>query len=145
VSGVYYADTLKTHLGNAVRKKRPEFLMKRWFLLQDNAQPHIAHVAMEALADIVGTPVEHPPYSPDLAPCDFWTFPTLKHELRGQKFSTDTGVKQATSATVRKMSGNGLLHVFEKWVGICKKCIACEGHYFEKETVPKPRESSDSE
>jgi hypothetical protein len=71
VNGVYYANTLKTHLGNAIRKKRPEFLTKRWLLLQDNAQLHTANVAMEALADICGTPVEHPSYSPNLAPCDF--------------------------------------------------------------------------
>jgi hypothetical protein len=35
---------------------------------------------------IGGTPSEHPPYSPDLAPCDFWVFPTMKRELRGKKF-----------------------------------------------------------
>jgi hypothetical protein len=32
---------------------------------------------------IGGTPSEHPPYSPDLAPCDFWAFPTMKREIRG--------------------------------------------------------------
>jgi hypothetical protein len=30
---------------------------------------------------IGGTPLEHPTYSPDLAPCDFWAFPTTKREL----------------------------------------------------------------
>jgi hypothetical protein len=30
---------------------------------------------------------------------------------------------------------NGLQHVFEKWVERCNKCIACQGRYFEKETV----------
>jgi hypothetical protein len=38
---------------------------------------------------IGGTPLEHPPYSPDLAPCDFWTFPTMKRELQGKKFRSD--------------------------------------------------------
>jgi hypothetical protein len=33
---------------------------------------------------------------------------------------------------------NGLQHVFEKWVERCKKCIACQGRYFEKETVTAP-------
>jgi hypothetical protein len=36
-------------------EKRPKLLTKRWFPLHDNAQPHIAHVAMETLADIGGT------------------------------------------------------------------------------------------
>jgi hypothetical protein len=40
---------------------------------------------------------------------------------------------------------NGLQHVFEKWVESCKKCIACQGRYFEKETVTAPPQSSDSE
>jgi len=33
-----------------------------------------------------GTSLEHPPYSPDLVPCDFWAFPTMKKELQGKKF-----------------------------------------------------------
>jgi hypothetical protein len=38
---------------------------------------------------------------------------------------------------------NGLQqHVFEKWVERCKKCIACQGRYFEKETVTASPQSS---
>jgi len=29
----------------------------------------------------------HPPYSPYLAPCDFWLFPKLKNALKGQTFA----------------------------------------------------------
>jgi hypothetical protein len=36
-------------------------------------------------------------------------------------------------------------YVFEKWVERCKKCIACQGRYFEEETVIAPPQSSDSE
>jgi hypothetical protein len=39
---------------------------------------------------------------------------------------------------------NGLQHVFEKWVERCKKCISCQGRYFEKDTVTAPPQSSDS-
>jgi hypothetical protein len=35
-------------------------------------------------SNLSGTLLEHPSYSPELAPCDFWTFPTTKRELRGQ-------------------------------------------------------------
>jgi hypothetical protein len=38
---------------------------------------------------IGGTPLEHPPYSPDLVPCDFWAFPTMRRELLGKKFRSD--------------------------------------------------------
>jgi hypothetical protein len=40
---------------------------------------------------------------------------------------------------------NGLQHVLEKWVERCKKRIACQGRYFEKEAVIAPPQSSDSE
>jgi len=30
--------------------------------------------------------MDHPPYSPELAPCDFWLFPKLKNAMKGQRF-----------------------------------------------------------
>jgi hypothetical protein len=50
---------------------------------------------------IVGTPLEHPPYSSDFAPCDFWAFPTMKRELRGKKFRSD----QRSAARFREVGG----------------------------------------
>jgi hypothetical protein len=32
--------------------------------------------------------IPHPPYSPDLAPCDFSLFPTIKLKLKGCRFDT---------------------------------------------------------
>jgi hypothetical protein len=50
---------------------------------------------------IGGTPLEHPQYSPDLAPCDFWAFPTMKRELRGKKFRSD----ERSAARFREVGG----------------------------------------
>jgi hypothetical protein len=50
---------------------------------------------------IGGTPSEHPTYSPYLASCDFWTFPTMKRELRGKKFRSD----QRSAARFREVGG----------------------------------------
>jgi hypothetical protein len=50
---------------------------------------------------IGGTPLEHPPYSPDLAPCGFWAFPTMKRESRSKKFRTD----QRSAARFREVGG----------------------------------------
>jgi hypothetical protein len=36
-----------------------------------------------------GTPLEHLPYSLDLAPRDFWAFPTMKRESQGKTFWSD--------------------------------------------------------
>jgi hypothetical protein len=50
---------------------------------------------------IDGNPLEHPPYSSDLAPCDLWAFPTMKRELRGKKFRSD----QRSAARFREVGG----------------------------------------
>jgi hypothetical protein len=62
---------------------------------------HDWKVAMDALTEIGGTPSEHPPCSPDLAPCDFWAFPTMKREPRRKKFRSD----QRSAARFREVGG----------------------------------------
>ena len=145
MNGDYYANVLKTHLHGAMGKKSTDLLKKQLFLLQDNAHPHIAAVALAALAEIDGTALKHPPYSPDLAPCDFWAFPTLKRQLHGKRFSSDDEVRNTTGTVLKGMSQNNLFHMFELFIKRCKKCVQFEGCYFEKEKIVGPVESSDSE
>jgi hypothetical protein len=45
-------------------------------------------------------------------------------------------VKTACSTISLKLTANGLQHVLENWVERCKKCIACQGRYFEKRPSP---------
>jgi hypothetical protein len=68
-------------------------------------------------------------FNSNLSPCDFWAFPTMKWSSEARNFEVF----------------NGLQHVFEKWMERCKKCIAFQGRYFEKETVTVPPQSSVSE
>jgi hypothetical protein len=55
-----------------------------WSNLSGASALRDSKVAMVALTEIGGTPLEHPQYSPDLAPGDFWALSTIKMELRGQ-------------------------------------------------------------
>ena len=52
-------------------------------------------------------------------------------------FDCDSKVVQATATALHKMSEYGLLHIFEKGVYRDRKCIACEGRYFDKVNMPK--------
>ena len=131
-TGTIMQTSWKTHLRGAMRKKRPDLLKKQWILLQDNARPHIAAVVLAALTEIGGTALKYSPYSPDLAPCDFWAFPTLKRQLRGKRFSSYDEVRNTTAAVLKGMSQNNLFHVFESFMIRCKKCIQHEGRYLEK-------------
>ncbi|GBP61806.1 Histone-lysine N-methyltransferase SETMAR [Eumeta japonica] len=43
-------------------------------VLQDNASVHTARVSRQALKDTGFSEIDHPPYSPDLAPSDYFLF-----------------------------------------------------------------------
>jgi len=68
--------------------------------------------ASERLAAGFGTvPVlEHPPYSPDLAPCDFFSFPKIKSTLKGNRFELVEAVKAKATELMNKLSEDDLQH-----------------------------------
>jgi len=74
-----------TRLWESVRRKRPGFWPDKWILHHDNAPAHYALRVRDFLAKNSITKMDHPPYSPDLAPCDFWLFPKLKKCPEGTK------------------------------------------------------------
>ena len=57
-----------------------------YFLHMDNSRPHLAFKELTELGMKI---LEHPPYSPDLAPSDFFLFGFLKKLLKGQEFEDE--------------------------------------------------------
>ena len=74
----------------------------------------------------------HAAYSPDLAPADFWAFPTLKKRLAGIKYDSDEEMMTAVRTEFARMCQGGLGHVFDKWEKRMRKVIECGGDYIEK-------------
>ena len=63
----------------ALGRRRPDLWASgQWTLLHDNARPHTALSVSRFLTKHNVTVLPHPPYSPDLSPCDFFLFPRLK-------------------------------------------------------------------
>ena len=50
------------------------------------------------------TMLEHPPYSPYLAPCDFFVFPKIKSALKGTRFESIDAVKAKATELINKLS-----------------------------------------
>jgi transposase len=59
-----------------------------WLLHHDNAPSHTSVVTQQFLAKHKMAVIPHPPYSPDLAPCDFFLFLKMKLNLKGRRFDT---------------------------------------------------------
>ena len=53
-------------------------------LLSVNQKPRL--LTRRFLTNNNMTVVPHPPYSPNLAPCDFFLFPKMKMKLKGRRF-----------------------------------------------------------
>ncbi|KAK3782289.1 hypothetical protein RRG08_046399 [Elysia crispata] len=66
---------LHDKLRPAIRKKRPGLLESGIVFHHDNAPVHTARAVTDVLAGYKWELLEHPRYSPDLAPCDFHLFP----------------------------------------------------------------------
>ncbi|GBP41706.1 Mariner Mos1 transposase [Eumeta japonica] len=73
-------------------------LSRAVLFLQDNASVHTARVSRQALKDTGFSEIDHPPYSPDLAPSDYFLFSNLKKELRGRRFVDDNQMKMAVES-----------------------------------------------
>ena len=71
--------------------------------------------------------VPHHPYSPDLAPCDFWLFP----KLRGCRYETIEEMKEAVTKVIDTLTQGDLHGAFQKLLELYKKWIATGGDYFE--------------
>lgn len=76
--------------------------------------------------------IPHVPYSPDLAPADFWLFPQVKRMLGGQLFTRQQEMETAVEGSFREMWKNGPVNVMDRWLKRLKKCIEVEGDYIEK-------------
>jgi hypothetical protein len=74
--------------------------------------------------------VPHPPYLPDLAPCDFALFPKLKMQVKGQHFETVTDIQRESQTVLDSIKENDFHGAFEAWKKQWDHCIHCKGDYF---------------
>ncbi|UYV80229.1 hypothetical protein LAZ67_18002090 [Cordylochernes scorpioides] len=83
ITGEYYLNVLKRLIAR-IRRIRPEYRDEdSWCLLHDNAPSHSSLIVRRFLAKNNVCVLNQPPYSPDLAPCDFYLFPKIKLKLKG--------------------------------------------------------------
>jgi histone-lysine N-methyltransferase SETMAR len=131
INSTYYIQILEK-LKAAVKEKRRGKWSKGVWLQQDNAPPHTRHSTTAAVKQLGFRCLPHPPYSPDLAPSDYWLFSSMKNPLRGHRYSSLQSLASAISQWEKATPGEwfhaGLLKLPERWA----KCIALHGGYIER-------------
>ncbi|UYV64691.1 hypothetical protein LAZ67_3001672 [Cordylochernes scorpioides] len=101
-------------------------------LHHDNATSHTAFIITNFLARSNTSVIPHPPYSPDLAPCDFFLFPRPKREMKGKHWETVENIQHHVTTFLRSIPVEEFQGAFQAWQTRLRKCIDAGGMYFEE-------------
>ena len=125
-SDSYIEDCLKPML-KSFKEYRPTSGLRNVRL--HHAKPHVAKKVITFLDEQKVAIMEHPPYSPDLAPSDFWLFDHVKKQLVDAK-DAQSLCKQITEI-LKNTPETEFSKTFQKWKERMKLCIESGGEYFE--------------
>jgi len=95
----------------------------------NNGRPHQTNNIKTFLQEQRVMMVRHPPYSPTLAPADFWLFGYLKRQLGD--YSDSRSLQQAVTKELRAILKDEFQKTFWKWIDRMEFCITNQGKYFE--------------
>jgi hypothetical protein len=118
-------------LREAFRRRRLELWPDAWILHHDSVLAHDALAVREFLAKKSTMKLDYPPYSPDLAPCDFWLFPKLKIALKGHRFSDTADIQGHATIILQSIPEEEFQKRFEQCKHRLTKCTGMQGDYIE--------------
>ena len=131
INSDYLIEVLGKFLKVFRRKRTEKAGPGEWILHWDNSPLHTARSTASFLSKRGIRTLEHPPYSPDLAPAEFFLFPTVKAALSGDTIGGQT-VKTDWERVCGALPKEAFCTAFERWVHRFEKCIRLEGGYVEK-------------
>jgi transposase len=135
VNKEFHVAVLK-HLREAVCGKRPQLWMNQsWVLHHYNAPAHLLLFVCNFLARNKMTVVPQPPFSPDLAPADFFLFPKLKSTLKGCRFDTTDEIQKNLMNELFTIPKEVFQKAFKSWQKHWEWCVASNGNYFEGDKI----------
>ena len=112
VNKEYYVEVLR-EFRKRFRRKRPAlFKSGEWHFHQDNAPVHNSNLVTDYLTKMGIKTVPHPPYSLDIAPCEFCLF--LK--LRGCCYETIEEMKEAVTKVIDTLTQEDFPWGFQKFL-----------------------------
>ena len=130
ITASYYEKVLRKL--SALAKKRRGKLHRQILFHHDNAPAHTAKTVTTTLREFRWEILSHPPYSPDLAPCDFFLFPKLKEHLKGTRFQSINEAKREAVTWLTRQTPEFYQEGISRWKHRLQKCIELGGSYVEK-------------
>lgn len=131
VNAFFYKNRVLKKVKKYFEKRRPKTGFKGVHLQHDNAPCHKAKLVTDFLSQEKVKTVPHPPYSPDLAPCDFFLFPRLKKYLTGRRYGSRAALGSGVYQCLMGIPIKDYERAFQQWIKRLKLCISHGGEYFE--------------
>ena len=131
VTGRFFKNSVLKKVKEFYNKKRPS---KGWpgvLFLHGNTSSHKCEVVKSFLASEKVKVLNHPPYSPDMSPCDFFLLPRLKKMLSGNKYTSRSSLGSAIYECLQQIPKEDYLSAFCDWVKRLQNCVSVKGEYFE--------------
>ena len=128
-NATYFVEQILPKIDSFYREFRPKNGAKNVFLHVDNARPHNAKISRFKMSEYGLKRMEHPPYSPDLAPCDFWLFGYIKEKLKGSHFTSQNELKNAICQILANISKEEISSVYDEWIARLNTVIEKGGDY----------------
>jgi hypothetical protein len=75
------------------------------------------------------TVLDHPPYSPDLAPADYFLFPKVKSHLKGRLLDSILDIQKAVTNTLNTIAKDDFYRGIQKLYDRANQCVQLEGMY----------------
>ena len=127
----FYTEVLTRMMAKIRHKRRELWVSNTWILHHDNAPAHAALSVRQFLATKQVTILDYPPYSPDLAPCDYLLFPKLKGTIKGTRFEGVEDIKSNVTSLLKRITKEDFAECFQAWRRRMEKCTEVQGDYFE--------------
>jgi len=131
INGEVYLGILK-RLVLRIGRVWPEYrAVGSWSLLHDNAPCHRSVLVSQFLAQKQITTINHSPYSPDLAPCDYFLFPKLKMTMKGRRYDAVDDIQKAVTSVLKSIPLTDIEKSFQTLIDRANRCVDSGGMYFE--------------
>ena len=123
---------LLDQLDASVRAQGNEMGIRGMRLHWDNARPHFSRLTQSVIGRLGVSIVPHPPYSPDLAPSDFFLFGYLKNLMKGEKFLDRSTLETKIWDLMAQIPETTFQKVVNSWKKRLERVIELEGDYYSK-------------
>jgi transposase len=122
----FFTETVLPSIEKKLAERRPKLRTTAVHLHVDNAKRHTSKMSIEKIEEPGFILLPQPPYSPDLAPCDFLLFGYVKQRLEGKYFTREDHMITAVRDVFDKIP---LQNVMDDWQYRLRRCIQLGGEY----------------